>query len=173
AAGTVPLPAEGGLLPHPEGTTTLHVGAPLLPDANLPQHGPGRRTALLARALHQLARHVPSRDTHELDEETTAEQGLADGMWLPFLRPARTAAFDLVLLADDAPTMRIWEETVTRLARAAEHSGAFRNVRTLRVALPRTGTAVLRGTGGGPADPAELLDGRGGRVFLVVTDGLA
>src|SRR5690606_41052704 len=90
AAGTVPLPAEGGLLPHPEGTTTLHVGAPLLPDANLPQHGPGRRTALLARALHQLARHVPSRDTHELHEETTATQGPADATRMPTLRPADT-----------------------------------------------------------------------------------
>lgn len=172
--GGVPVPADGGLLPHSEGAGTLHVGHPLLPDANLPQHGPGRRTALLARALHQLARRVPSRDTLELDEETTAEQGVADGMWMPFLRPARTSAFDLVLLADDAPTMRIWQETVAGLAEAAEHSGAFRSVRTLRVTLPRTGTATLRWTSGGAvADPAELLDGRGGRVFLAVTDGLA
>ncbi|WP_437095324.1 FxSxx-COOH system tetratricopeptide repeat protein [Streptomyces sp. enrichment culture] len=170
----VPAPADGRLSPHPEGTGTLHVGRPLLPDANLPQHGPGRRTALLARALHQLARRVPSRDTLELDEEATAEQGVADGMWMPFLRPVRTSAFDLVLLADDAPTMRIWEETVAGLAEAAEHSGAFRSVRTLRLTLPRTGTATLRWTSGGTvADPAELLDGRGGRVFLVVTDGLA
>ncbi|MFF5156518.1 FxSxx-COOH system tetratricopeptide repeat protein [Streptomyces sp. NPDC000348] len=169
-----PLLADGGLLPHPEGTATLHVGRPLLPDANLPQYGPGRRTALLARALHQLARRVPSRDALELDEETTAEQGLVDGMWMPFLRPARTSAFDLVLLADDAPTMRIWEETVAALAEAAEHSGAFRSVRTLRATLPRTGTAILRwASGGSVADPAELLDGRGGRVFLAVTDGLA
>ncbi|GGV71192.1 cytochrome c [Streptomyces griseoloalbus] len=169
-----PVLADGGLLPHPEGAGTLHVGRPLLPDANLPQHGPGRRTALLARALHQLARRVPSRDTVELDEEATAEQGVADGMWMPFLRPARTSAFDLVLLADDAPTMRIWEEAVAGLAEAAEHSGAFRSVRTLRVTLPRTGAATLRWTSGGAvADPAELLDGRGGRVFLAVTDGLA
>ncbi|MFF6809296.1 FxSxx-COOH system tetratricopeptide repeat protein [Streptomyces sp. NPDC012403] len=169
-----PLLGGGGLLPHPEGAATLHVGRPLLPDANLPQYGPGRRTALLARALHLLARRVPSRDTLELDEETTAEQGLADGMWMPFLRPARTSAFDLVLLADDAPTMRIWEETVAGLAEAAEHSGAFRSVRTLRVTLPRTGTAALRwASGGAVADPSELFDGRGGRIFLAVTDGLA
>ncbi|AYL39276.1 MULTISPECIES: FxSxx-COOH system tetratricopeptide repeat protein [Streptomyces] len=170
-AWTPPRTGDGPL-PHPGGA--LHRGGPLLPDANLPQHGPGRRTALLARALHQLARRVPSRDTLELDEETTAEQGLADGMWMPFLRPARTSAFDLVLLADEAPTMRIWEETVAALAEAAEHSGAFRGVRTLRATLPRTGTATLRWAGSGTVvDPAELLDGRGGRIFLAVTDGLS
>ncbi|NJP53629.1 tetratricopeptide repeat protein [Streptomyces sp. SBST2-5] len=169
-----PEPPGGGLLPDPEGSVTLHLAPPLLAeDANEPQHGPGRRTAQLARALHQLQRRVSSRDAHELDEEATAEQGIADGLWLPFLRPARTTAFDLVLLADDAPTMRIWEETVARLAEAAEHSGAFRSVRTVRVVVPRTGSPTLHWTSGGAvADPAELIDGRGGRVFLVVTDGL-
>ncbi|GAB2868192.1 FxSxx-COOH system tetratricopeptide repeat protein [Streptomyces deserti] len=161
------------LLPDPEGPYTLHADRPLLPADDRPQHGPGRATALLARALHRLARRIPSRDTLELDEEATAEQGLSDGLWLPFLRYARRSAFDLVLLVDDAPTMRIWEETCARLAQAAEHSGAFRGVRTVRVDVPRNGTATLRwSTGRAAADPGELLDGRGGRVFLVVTDGL-
>ncbi|WP_037821461.1 SAV_2336 N-terminal domain-related protein, partial [Streptomyces sp. NRRL S-146] len=161
-------------LPHPEGRFTLHLGPPLLPRAEPDPSGPGRVTALLARALHHLARRIPSRSSLELDEETTAEQGLVDGLWMPFLRPARVSAFDLVLLLDDAPTMRIWEESAARLARAAEHSGAFRSVRTIRATVPRTGTATLRWpTGRAVADPAELLDGRGSRIFLVVTDGLA
>ncbi|MEU3839689.1 FxSxx-COOH system tetratricopeptide repeat protein [Streptomyces sp. NPDC028635] len=179
-ADPVPGPTTGEatltarLLPDPTGTRTLHLSRPLLPADEPPQPGPGRATALLARALHRLARRIPSRDTLELDEETTAEQGVVDGMWLPFLRPARTCAFDLVLLVDAAPTMRIWDDAVARLAEAAEHSGAFRGVRTVRVTVPRTGTATLRWpTGREAADPAELLDGRGGRVFLLVTDGLA
>ncbi|MEU9343699.1 FxSxx-COOH system tetratricopeptide repeat protein [Streptomyces sp. NPDC048278] len=168
-----PMP-ESRLFPDAHGDLTLHVGQPLLPADDRPQPGPGRTTALLARALHQLARRIPSRDTLELDEETTAEQGIVDGMWMPFFRPARTSAFDLVLLTDDAPTMRIWEDTTARLAQAAEHSGAFRGVRTVRVNVPRTGAASLRRSASrAAADPAELLDGRGGRVFLVVTDGLA
>ena len=61
-----------------------------------------------------------------------------------------------------------------RLARAAEHSGVFWGVRTVQVNVSRSGTAPLqRPTGPAAADPAELLDGRGGCVFLVVTDGLA
>ncbi|MET9812912.1 MULTISPECIES: FxSxx-COOH system tetratricopeptide repeat protein [unclassified Streptomyces] len=175
---TPALPGEAAaaarLLPDAEGRFTLRLGQPLLPADDRPRQAPARTTALFARALHQLARRVPSRDTLELDEETTAEQGVVDGMWMPFLRPARTAAFDLVLLVDDAPTLRIWDESTARLAQAAEHSGAFRAVRTVRVHVPRTGTATLRWTTGrAAADPAELLDGRGDRVFLVVTDGLA
>lgn len=168
-------PADGSdLLPDARGTVSLRLGQPLLPAAEPAQPGPARTTALFARALHRLARRVPSRDILELDEETTAEQGVVDGMWMPFLRPARSAAFDLVLLIDAAPTMRIWEDTAARLARAAEHSGAFRGVRTVKVDVPRTGAATLRRpTGPAAADPAELLDGRGDRVFLVVTDGLA
>ncbi|MGW0190095.1 FxSxx-COOH system tetratricopeptide repeat protein [Streptomyces sp. NPDC003362] len=174
-AGSAPAGAGRRLpVPDPEGPLTLHVARPLLPDTETAPASPGRPTALLARALHRLARRVPSRDTLELDEETTAEQGVVDGMWMPFLRPARASAFDLVLLVDDAPTMRIWEDTTARLTEAAEHSGAFRGVRAVRVNVPRTGNATLRwGSGRAPTDPAELLDGRGGRVFLVVTDGLA
>ncbi|MFF6912220.1 FxSxx-COOH system tetratricopeptide repeat protein [Streptomyces sp. NPDC012466] len=172
------LPAEPAgearLLPDAEGRFTLRLGQPLLPADDRTGQAPGRTTALFARALHQLARRVPSREALELDEETTAEQGVVDGMWMPFLRPARTAAFDLVVLVDDAPTLRIWEESTARLAQAAEQSGAFRAVRTVRLHLPRTGTATLRWTTGrAAADPAELLDGRGDRLFLVVTDGLA
>ncbi|SMQ19553.1 Tetratricopeptide repeat-containing protein [Streptomyces sp. Ag82_O1-12] len=172
------LPAEPAvaarLLPDAQGRLTLRLGQPLLPADDRPEQAAGRTTALFARALHQLARRVPTREALELDEETTAEQGVVDGMWMPFLRPARRAAFDLVVLVDDAPTLRIWDESTARLAQAAEHSGAFRAVRTVRVHLPRTGTATLRWTAGrAAADPAELLDGRGDRVFLVVTDGLA
>ncbi|GGP68314.1 FxSxx-COOH system tetratricopeptide repeat protein [Streptomyces calvus] len=171
AGGPAPAPQ---LLPDVEGPYSARVGQPLLPADDRPRPSPARITAQFARALHQLARRIPSRDALELDEETTAEQGVVDGMWMPFLRPARTSAFHLVLLVDDAPTLRIWEDAVTRLARAAEHSGAFRTVRTVRVNVPRVGPATLsRGTGPAGSDPGELLDGRGGRIFLVVTDGLA
>ncbi|MFE1251227.1 FxSxx-COOH system tetratricopeptide repeat protein [Streptomyces sp. NPDC058766] len=172
--GRTAIPARDRVSPHPEGRLTLRFGPPLLPGPEPDPSRPGRLTALLARALHQLARRIPSRDRLELDEETTAEQGLVDGLWMPFLRPSRISAFELVLLLDDGPTMRIWQESAARLARAAEHSGAFRNVRTLRVTVPRTGPAALRWATGRPvAGPAELIDGRGSRIFLVVSDGLA
>ncbi|MEV5609484.1 FxSxx-COOH system tetratricopeptide repeat protein [Streptomyces sp. NPDC052225] len=170
--GDLPSPALPTL--DPEGPETVHLGRPHVPDEPLKPSGPGRRWALLARALHRLARRVPSSVHVELDEDVTAERGLADELWMPFFRPAEATAFDLVLLADDAPTMRIWDEEITRLAAAAEHSGGFRLVRTVKVSVPRTGMPTVRsGATCTPADPAELLDGGGGRIFLVVTDGLA
>ncbi|WP_324604885.1 FxSxx-COOH system tetratricopeptide repeat protein [Streptomyces xylophagus] len=171
--GTVSSPR---LLPDPEGTEVLHLDRPLLPDTESARGtpGPGRETARLARALHRLTRRVPSWVTRELDEETTAERGIVDGLWMPYLRPALTSAFDLVLLIDDAPTMWIWQDTADQVVEAAEQSGAFRSVRVARVTVPREGLpTVRRGTEQVATDPAELLDGSGGRVFVVVTDGLA
>ena len=182
AAASVGAPGVGGpapssrLLPDPEGAEVLHLDRPLLPDTESPRGtpGPGRETARLARALHRLARRVPSRVTRELDEETTAARGIEDELWMPFLRPALTSAFDLVLLIDDAPTMWIWRDTAAQVVEAAEQSGAFRSVRVVRVTVPRDGLpTVRRGTEQVATDPAELLDGSGGRVFVVVTDGLA
>ncbi len=82
--------------------------------------------------------------------------------------------FDLVLLVDRAPTMPPWGATVRQIADEASRSGAFRDVRTIGVTLPAgAGEPALRWPGGRDGDPAELIDGRGSRLFLVVTDGLA
>ncbi|MGW1888717.1 FxSxx-COOH system tetratricopeptide repeat protein [Streptomyces sp. NPDC002004] len=133
----------------------------------------GHQQAPLAKALHRLGRRLPSLRAAELDEERTAQHGLSDNLWIPYLRPAQEKAFDLVVLADDAPTMRVWDGAVDRIALDAERSGAFRDVRTVRLELPRAGRAELRWAGGRTGDPAELVDGRGSRIFLVATDGLA
>ncbi|MGW3289821.1 FxSxx-COOH system tetratricopeptide repeat protein [Streptomyces sp. NPDC001002] len=162
-----PLPA-----PDPEGPDQVHLGRPVLtrPDS-VP--GSGRQSALLARALHRLARRVPSHTAVQLDEEATAERGVSDGLWLPWFQPATSTAFDLVLLVDQAPTMAVWRESTASLSLAAEHSGAFRAVRIVGLDVPRTGQPALRWGGERiTADLGEILSGRGDRVFLVVTDGL-
>ncbi|WP_279571326.1 SAV_2336 N-terminal domain-related protein, partial [Streptomyces hainanensis] len=158
-------------------------GAPTPPDA--PVHAasaPGASTrrpappaaapVRLAKALHGLRRRVPSRSRAVLDEERTARHGISDDLWIPYLRPAGETALDLVVLADDGPTMRIWDDAVAALGTEAERSGAFRDVRVVRLALPRRGEATLRWPGGRTGDPAELIDARGSRIHLVVTDGL-
>ncbi|MDQ0954558.1 hypothetical protein QFZ24_008481 [Streptomyces phaeochromogenes] len=169
-------PSKLSLVPAPEGPDAIHLERPLLPVSGSGPTKPSRgsRTAQLARSLHGLARRVPSRRATELDERTTAERGVVDQLWLPFHQPVRSCAFDLVLLVDDAPTMQIWQDTVAGLAEAAEQSGAFRVVRTVRVKVPLTGDPTLRWpTGRSVTGLGEVLDGSGGRLFLVVTDGLA
>lgn len=127
----------------------------------------------LAKALHLLSRSLPARHRKELDEERTARYGISDNLWVPYLRPATEKAFDLVLLVDAAPTMRIWQQRISAIAVEAARSGAFRDVRTARLELPANGRARLRWPGEGTGDPAEVIDARGSRVHLLVTDGLA
>jgi len=163
-----PLPA-----PDPEGLDQVHLGPPILPRPDNTAAS-GRQSAQLARALHRLARRVPSPIAVELDEEVTAERGVSDELWMPWFQPATAAAFDLVLLIDDAPTMEIWRESTRDLTLAAEHCGAFRAVRVVGLDVPRAGQPTLRwGAGQTTADLGEILSGRGDRVFLIVTDGLA
>ncbi|WP_279571504.1 SAV_2336 N-terminal domain-related protein, partial [Streptomyces sp. 8K308] len=177
--GHVGDPAHPPATPAPEptsGATTVTVAPVRATDAS----GPPPRTPAapppapvrLAKALHGLRRRVPSRSRAVLDEERTARHGITDDLWIPYLRPAGETALDLVVLADDGPTMRIWDDAVASLATEAERSGAFRDVRVVRLALPRDGEATLRWPGGRDGDPAELIDARGTRVHLVVTDGL-
>ncbi|MFB8026379.1 MULTISPECIES: FxSxx-COOH system tetratricopeptide repeat protein [unclassified Streptomyces] len=127
----------------------------------------------LAKALRGLGRRVPSRHESRLDEARTAENGVIDGLWIPYLDPVQERAFDLMLLVDTAPTMPVWDSSLRQLSDEAVRSGAFRDVRTVDVSLPGGEAPVLRWPGNRRADPAELLDGRGARLFLVVTDGLA
>ncbi|MEU9167543.1 FxSxx-COOH system tetratricopeptide repeat protein [Streptomyces sp. NPDC048420] len=160
-------------VPDPDGPRRVRLGLPVLPRVHTGIRGPDGRTAALARALHRLARRVPSRDAVRLDEEATAERGVYDGLWMPWFRPAEATAFDLVLLVDDAPTMAIWGGAVAALSTAAEQSGAFRAVRTVRVTVPAVGEPTLRWSAArAAAGPGEILGGRGDRVFMVVTDGL-
>jgi Tetratricopeptide repeat/NB-ARC domain len=167
-------PAAGPMFsPDPEGPAQVHLGLPFLPRPGPGPRAPDGRSTGLARALHRLARRVPSRDAVQLDEERTAERGVFDELWMPWFRPSDATAFDLVVLVDDGPTMAVWAGETASLCAAAEHSGAFRAVRTARVAVPLTGEPRL-GWGAARAGvaPGEILSGRGDRIFLVVTDGL-
>ncbi|MER5945461.1 FxSxx-COOH system tetratricopeptide repeat protein [Streptomyces sp. NPDC001904] len=133
---------------------------------------PPARPLRLARVLRALGRRVPTNEPGPLDEDTTAQHGLSDGLWIPYLLPAHQRALDVVLLVDDTLTMRAWRGTVRRIADEAARSGAFRDVRTVRIKVPADGSAVVCTADGRAGDPRELLDGSGRRLFLVVTDGL-
>ncbi|MFE5208996.1 FxSxx-COOH system tetratricopeptide repeat protein [Streptomyces sp. NPDC056600] len=127
----------------------------------------------LARALHLLSRRVPTRNRAVLDEDLTAEHGLADNLWIPHLRPAQEKALDIALLVDASPSMRLWKDHAAAVAVEAARSGAFRDVRVVGLELTPKDGLSLRWPGGRRGAPGELLDGRGTRVHLLVTDGLS
>ncbi|MDF6017665.1 FxSxx-COOH system tetratricopeptide repeat protein [Streptomyces sp. JH34] len=176
--GTPEVVPSGGTGVDPRDVEIRHVvsNARGLPESVLPQETrPPRRVRplRLAKALRGFGRRVPSRHESRLDEERTAENGVIDGLWIPYLDPAQERAFDLMLLVDTAPTMRVWDSSLRQLSGEAVRSGAFRDVRTVDISLPGGEAPALRWPGNRRADAAELLDGRGSRLFLVVTDGLA
>ncbi|MFI6938192.1 FxSxx-COOH system tetratricopeptide repeat protein [Streptomyces sp. NPDC050418] len=165
-------PARPHVRPDPRGDVRLSLGHPR---EERPRPAPPTAGSALpmARALRRLARRRPSPYAHELDEERTADHSLDGAAWMPVLRPVPERALDLVVLVDAGATVRVWENEARLLTEQAVQSGAFRDVRTVPFTLPPDGPARLLRRGGRKAAPAELLDVRGERVFLLVTDGLA
>ncbi|WP_267885625.1 FxSxx-COOH system tetratricopeptide repeat protein [Streptomyces sp. NRRL B-1347] len=111
----------------------------------------------LGRALRPLRLHRSSPHDVELDEEATAEQAAADGLWTPVCRSLPERRQDLLLLVDDGPSMALWRGTARRIGELMEQTAAFRTVRRVRWS-PR-----------GAAPPALSPGAR--QLVLVVTDG--
>ncbi|GGV26413.1 FxSxx-COOH system tetratricopeptide repeat protein [Streptomyces spectabilis] len=111
----------------------------------------------LGRALRPLRLSRPSPHDVELDEEATAEQAAADGLWTPVCRSLPERHQDLLLLVDDGPSMALWRGTTRRIGALMEQTAAFRTVRRVRWS-PR-----------GAAPPAPSTGTR--QLVLVVTDG--
>ncbi|WNI16428.1 FxSxx-COOH system tetratricopeptide repeat protein [Actinacidiphila sp. ITFR-21] len=167
AAGQVPVP---GAEPAALGAGGQAAPAALVRDL---RDAPG-----IARSLRSLRMALPSAFEVELDEEATAEHAAEDGLWLPYVRPTDERRFELVLVVDDNATMVVWQQTVGEVVAAAAQSGAFRDVRVRTMGVRGTAGAenpVLRGPdapNGPTGAPAELVDGTGRRIVLVLTDGL-
>jgi len=131
----------------------------------------------IGRALRPLMRRVPSRTQFVLDEEATVQRIADEGNWVPVLRPAPSRWLEVVLVVDEWPSMVIWRQAITELQRLLERQGAFRNVLMWGfVTEAETGRACLHvGTGPEAAQsqtrsPRELIDPRGQRLILVVSD---
>ncbi len=131
------------------------------------------------RPLKQL-RPSPREDELELDEERTAEEAAQTGLWLPLLKPAPTTrVLDLTVVVDAGASMVLWHPEVTAFLNLVQQLGAFR---TVRIRYLETETRATDGSlapvlrGGTPDAPqhsvAELLDWYGGRLMLVLTDGV-
>ncbi|MCX2952756.1 FxSxx-COOH system tetratricopeptide repeat protein [Lentzea sp. NEAU-D7] len=149
-----------------------------------PQYEPGAarpvaeslpHTRAISRALRPLARLVPSDHEVEFDEETTAVRVAETGVWLPAFLPALTRPFEIALVVDMA-SLEIWQREIADFRAVLETQGAFRTVRLYFVDFDQesAGDLLVRvGAPDGPSrGPAELLDPSGGRLVLVVTDGV-
>jgi formylglycine-generating enzyme required for sulfatase activity/WD40 repeat protein len=136
------------------------------------------RRLAMARSLRLLKRTAPSHTRQILDEAATVQRIADEGNWLPVLRPARERWLDLVLLADESPSMTVWHETLGDLQALLERIGAFRTVQRWGFyADPEAAGQVHFYAGSrfwGSAlrfrQSHELNDPRGRRLILLVSD---
>ena len=146
---------------------------------------PALRTRLdLARSLRPLMRKVPSRIRQELDEAATVTQIAETQLWIPVVRPQPERWLDLDLVVEDSKTTIIWERAIAELQHLMEYQGAFRTIRTWRLAVPHLYTAKTTDiqlfprwrdrpenrAAQRPRSPRELIDPGSRRLILVLTD---
>ncbi|RAS70320.1 tetratricopeptide repeat protein [Lentzea atacamensis] len=166
-------PGPANVFPIPVGDGATTNGDSALAWPTVPALSEPRR---IAGALRPFMRPAPSPWRRVLDEEATAVRAAQEGLWLPEWRPAPSRQFDVVLVADTAPSMEIWRQTVQDFLVLLQRQGAFRDVRLLRLDCSKASLAdlVLRPEGQQERGHhwSDLVDPTGRRIVLVMTDAI-
>lgn len=178
---TAPRPQEPAPdpVPHPHGTT-----APPPAPATRPLHErlPGSgvrvrghavaapratglpRTLELTRALRPWKRRWPRGRHAELDIDATVDGYARSGELIPVLTAAPERWFDLALVVDRSPGMRVWRETVAEFTAVLDRLGAFRTLQVTDLAFDAAGEPLV---------PGQLRSSDGRRLVVVVSDCMA
>ena len=178
APASTPEPRAGVYMPPPvtdrptESQPQLGGGLPL----QVPAAHALRSQLDLARALRPLKRKIPSPTQRRLDEEATAIQIAQQGIWSPVLVPAPERWFDLAIVVEDSPSLKLWQDTIEELQTLVERQGAFRQIRTWR--LTGKGGSELTLSPNWQTNPPQarsqsaksLLDPTRRRLIWLVTD---
>ncbi len=143
-----------------------------------------RNSLELGRSLRPLKRKFPSPIEKILDEEATVRRIAEEEIWTPVLKPAPQRWLELALVVEQTRSMAIWKQTITELERLLKHHGAFRDVRTWELRItPKVISKkeekferqlFARDSNGNysstPHHPKELIDPKGRRLILLVSD---
>lgn len=160
----LPTPMVGGATPEDEAPFAW----PTVPALSEPRR--------IANSLRPFMRPSPSPWSTVLDEEATAVRAAQEGLWLPEWRPAPWRRFDVVLVADTAPSMEIWRQTVRDFVTLLRRQGAFRDVRFLQLDCSKSSLTdlVLKPEGQQERGHhwSDLVDPTGRRIVLVMTDAI-
>ena len=130
----------------------------------------------LARAMRPLMRKIPSPTQCFLDEEATVVQIAEQGVWSPVLVRAPERWFDLAIVVEDSPSLKIWEDTIVELQTLVEQQGAFRQVRTWGLQGKKGESVQLSpnwhptSTPLPPRAAKTLIDPTGRRIVWLVSD---
>ncbi|MGW4203981.1 TIR-like protein FxsC [Streptomyces sp. NPDC004726] len=141
-------------------------GAAALParEVLVPRGSALPRAREIATALRPLGRPWRSGRSLRLDIDATVSDYARSGELVPAFRPSHERWFDLTVVVDRSPTMRVWDDTVDELVRTLAGTGVFR---TLRVR--ETDSWEAAGTGAQKLPPRRFFS-HPRRLVLVVTD---
>ena len=143
---------------------------------------PALRTRLdLGRSLKPLMGKIPSKSRFDLDEEKTVTQIAETRVRMAIERPRPERWLELELVVEGSKTTVLWERAIAEMQHLTEYHGAFRTVGTWRLEalngkvklFPRWNTQSQNKQhqkSQRPRNPKELLDPRGRRLVLFITD---
>ncbi len=153
---------------HPDGAARIR-GVPL----SLGRADPLPQAMAIGRGLQPLRRAWLRGSRTRLDVEATVEHYARGGPLVPLFASAPECWFEVVVVVDTSPSMRVWEETASALARLLSGLGGFRVVHTWHLDW-RNDQPELRDHHGRsvPADrlPHHGSGSQGRRLILVVSD---
>jgi formylglycine-generating enzyme required for sulfatase activity len=163
-----PPPTDAPAAPDPG----LGAGLPLqVPAAN------ALRSQLdLARAMRPLRRKIPSPTQWFLDEEATVVQIAEQGVWSPVRVRAPERQFDLAIVVETGPSLKLWADTIAEFQALVEQQGAFRQIRTWGLrghkgeAIELSANWQPTAAALPPRSPGILLDPTGRRIVWLVSD---
>ncbi|MDT9684643.1 NaeI family type II restriction endonuclease [Streptomyces sp. TRM76323] len=163
-------PVAPGAAARAAGTRGLHerlpgAGTRLRGHAVAAPRATGLPRALeVTRALRPWKRPWPEGRRGALDIEATVDGYARSGELIPVFAAAPERWFDLTLVVDRSPNMRVWEETLDDFTTVLDRLGAFR---TLQV------RDLLFDGAGRPQAPGQLRQADGRRLVVVVSDCVA
>ncbi|GAA3387956.1 NaeI family type II restriction endonuclease [Streptomyces roseoviridis] len=139
--------------------------APIRGHAVAAPHAAGLPRPLeLTRALRPWKRRWPEGRRAALDIDATVDGYARSGELIPVFKAAPERWFDLVLVVDRSPGMRVWAETVAEFTAVLDRLGAFRTLQVTDLTFAATGEPHAPG-------PLRAADGR--RLVVVVSDCMA
>lgn len=159
---------ESGPLPQSDRAEGLPFRAPAAPAL--------RNIRQLEKALRPLARKVPSRTAHVLDEVATVEQVADRDWWLPVMRPALERWLDVALVVEESPAIALWGRVIDDWQALLGRVGAFRDVRVWSLRATATGAIAIAPRTHNPSgqgrsvSPRQLIDPSGRRLILFLSD---
>jgi formylglycine-generating enzyme required for sulfatase activity len=176
---SVPPPRKAALtLPTSTRRSSPQPGATQLPGGipiKVPTAVALRNSLDLARSMRPLMRKVPSPTELVLDEAETVKRIVEEKLWLPVLKPGRQRWLELALVIEQSSTTAVWKPTLAELQGLLNHHGAFRDVRGWNLQEKAGKPQLFAQTQSGeanstPHSPKELIDARGRRLILLVSD---